>query len=293
MLFDPNITLFLRDLLPWAGEFFKIISDVGDIPAYVAVIFAAYWTFGKREAILTSLVMIVSIFVNYWLKYVIANPRPSNTPPNDYWYEGVEATNYSTPSGHAQNSAAFYGWLSGKLRRWWMLLVSTILVFLIGISRVYLGVHYLGDVLLGWGIGILMVVVILRFESSVTDFASRYKSQYLWLALFVFGFIVTLASSLLPFPPGDNLGAYGGIIMGLGIAVPLEQRYVNFESVSEFRSASAVVRIAIGVILVLGAMLGLAMILPTAEIWLRTLRYFIVVFLGIFVWPLIFKKAGL
>jgi membrane-associated phospholipid phosphatase len=293
MLFDPNITLFLRDLLPWAGEFFKIISEVGDIPFYVAIIFVAYWTFGKREAILTSLVMIVSIFVNYWLKYVIANPRPSNVPPNDYWYEGVEATNFSTPSGHAQNSAFFYGWISGKLKKWWMLLVSIIFVFLIGISRVYLGVHYLGDVLLGWGVGIVMVLIILRFESSLADFASRYKSEHLWLTLFVFGFIITFASTFLPYPPGDNFGAYGGMIMGLGIAVPLEQRFVNFESVSEFRSASAVVRIVIGVILVLGAMLGLSSFLPTAEVWLRTLRYFIVVFLGIFVWPLIFKKAGL
>ncbi|MHA2433246.1 MAG: phosphatase PAP2 family protein [Candidatus Thorarchaeota archaeon] len=293
MLFDPNITLFLRDLLPWAGEFFKIISEVGDIPIYVAIIFAVYWTFGKREAILTSLVMIVSIFVNYWLKYAIANPRPSNTPPNDYCYEGVEATNFSTPSGHAQNSAVFYGWLSGKLKKWWMFLISTILVFLIGISRIYLGVHYLGDVLLGWGIGIVTVLVILHFEGSLTDFASRYKSEQLWLALFVFGFIVTFVSSFLPYPPGDNFGAYGGLIMGLGIAVPLEQRFVNFDSVAKFRSVSAVVRVVIGVVLVLGAMLGLSPFLPTAEIWLRTLRYFTVVLLGVFIWPLIFKKAGL
>ncbi|UCH03946.1 MAG: phosphatase PAP2 family protein [Candidatus Thorarchaeota archaeon] len=293
MLSDPNITLFLRNLLPWAGGFFKIISEVGDIPFYVAIIFVAYWTFGKREAILTSLVMVASVFVNYWLKYFIANPRPSNTPPNNYWYEGVEAINFGTPSGHAQSSATFYGWLSGKLRKWWMLLLSTVLVFLIGISRVYLGVHYLGNVLPGWGIGIVLVLVTLQLESQLTSFAARYKSEYLRLALFVFGFIVTFASSFLPFPPGDNFGAYGGMIMGLGIAVPLEQGFVDFESVSHFRSTIAVVGVVVGVMLVLGAMLGLSQFLPTAEIWLRTLRYFIVVVLGIFIWPLIFKKVGL
>jgi len=161
--------------------------------------------------------------------------------------------------------------------------------YLKGIPRCSL----LGDVLLGSGVGVVMVLVILRFESSLADFASRYKLEHLWLALFVFGFIITFASSFLPFPLGDNFGSYGGMIMGLGIAVPLEQRFVNFESVSEFRSASAVVRIVLGVILVLGAMLGLSPFLPTAEIWLRTLWYFTVVFLGIFIWPLIFKKAGL
>ncbi|MFX0046266.1 MAG: phosphatase PAP2 family protein [Candidatus Hermodarchaeota archaeon] len=293
MLFDPNITLFLRDLLPWAGEIFKIISEIGDIPFYVVIIFSAYWTFGKREAILTSLVMVVSVFINYWLKYVIASPRPPHTPPNDYWYEGVEAVNFGTPSGHAQSSATFYGWLSGKLKKWWMLAASTVFVFLIGISRVYLGVHYLGDVLLGWGIGIVLVLVVLQFESQLTSFAARYRSEYLWLALFVFGFFITFGSSFLPFPPGDNFGAYGGFMMGLGIAVPLEQRFVDFESVTEFRSAKALVRIVVGVILVLVAMLGLALFLPTAQIWLRTLRYFIVVLLGVFIWPLIFKRAGL
>ncbi|MFW9799815.1 MAG: phosphatase PAP2 family protein [Candidatus Thorarchaeota archaeon] len=293
MPFDPEITILLRDLIPWAGEVFKLISEVGDFLFYMAVILIAYWTFGKREAILTSVVMMVSLVSNYWLKYAIANPRPPNTPPNNYWYEGVEATNFSTPSGHAHNSATFYGWISAKAKTWWMLLVSVILVFLIGLSRVYLGVHYLGDVLLGWAIGIATVLVILQIEKPLTNFASQYKSQYLWLNLSAFAFVLTLISSFLPYPPDDNFGAYGGLVMGLGVAVPLEQKYVGFAAGSEIRRSTMAVRVVIGLVLAIGLMLGLSGLLPTANIWLRALRYFLVVLVGVFVWPLLFNKAGL
>ncbi|MFQ5833766.1 MAG: phosphatase PAP2 family protein [Candidatus Thorarchaeota archaeon] len=293
MLFDPEITIFLRDLIPWAGEVLGFISEVGDLLFYVGVILIAYWTFGKREAILTSVVMTVSLFSNYWLKYAIANPRPPNTPPNNYWYEGVEATNFSTPSGHAHNSATFYGWISAKVKTWWMLFVSIIVVLLIGFSRVYLGVHYLGDVLLGWGIGIVTVLVIFQIERPFTSFASQYKSEYLWLALSAFAFLLVLISSFLPYPPADNFGAYGGLVMGLGVAVPLEQKYVGFETGSAIKVTHMAVRVVVGLVLVLGLMLGLSGLLPTTQIWLRTLRYFLVVLVGVFIWPLIFKKAGL
>lgn len=285
MFFDPNITTFLRDLLPWAGTFFRLVTEVGSDLVYISLLLIGYWAFRKRESILLALLLLISFTVNYWLKYVIANPRP----PSTYWYGDIDASHYSTPSGHAQNPGTFYTWIAAKVRKWWMVLVSVILILLIGISRVYLGVHFLGDVLMGWGIGITLALVCVRYEASIERVLSRLKEDYWFLMLFTLGFALTLLSSVLPYPPEDNFGAYGGLIMGIAVALSLERRYINFSV--ETTGTNKAIRIVVGLVLVLALMLGLSPILPSEEIWLRALRYFAIVFVGAVVWPFIFNKA--
>jgi membrane-associated phospholipid phosphatase len=287
MILDPNITTFLQDLLPWAGSFFRIVTEMGGEIFLISVLLIGYWAYRKREATIITLILVVSILTNYWLKYIIGNPRP----PASYWYGDLEATDYSTPSGHAQNAGALYSWLGAKVKTWWMILASIILMFLIGISRVYLGVHFLGDILLGWAIGITFGLVAFYFETQISDFASRIKTEYWYLLLFIIGFILIAVSSILPYPGGENFGAYGGLTLGVAVAFPLEKKYVNFDlDVARLR---LILRVIIGLVLVIGVMLGLYPLLPTSEVWLRTLRYFTVAFVGIFLWPLIFKKIGL
>ena len=288
MLFDPDITTFLRDTLPWAGAFFSIVTEMGGLVFIVSLLLVGYWTYRKREAMIITFILLVSIITNYWLKYAIGSPRPATT----YWYGDVEATNYGSPSGHAQNSSTLYTWMAGKAKTWWMSLASIILILIIGISRIYLGVHFLGDVLFGWTIGIALGLVTFRFEEQFADFASRIRSEYWYLILFIIGFLLVVASSVLPYPPGDNFGAYGGLTMGAAIAFPLENRYVKFE-LGQIRTPRLIARVIIGLLLIIGVMLGLSPILPTSEIWLRTLRYFIVAIVGVFLWLLIFKKIGL
>ena len=287
MFFDPNITTFLRDLLPWAGPFFNMVTEMGGLIFIVSFLLIGYWTYRKREAIIITFILMVSIIANYWLKYVLGSPRPAIT----YWYGDVEAVNYGLPSGHSQNGSTLYTWLAGKAKTWWVTLISITLILLIGVSRVYLGVHYLGDVLLGWAIGIVFGLVTVYFEDQLSNFASKIKPEYWYLLLFIIGFVLVFVSSVLPYPPGDNFGAYGGLIMGAAVAFPLEKRYVNFDL--DVGRPRLIARVAIGLVLVIGVMVGLSPLLPTSEIWLRSLRYFTVALVGIFLWPLIFRKAGL
>jgi membrane-associated phospholipid phosphatase len=291
MFFDPELTNVFRDALPGFGPFFMVITELGSETFYVALILIGFWAFKKKESVTTAYILLISVVMNYWIKLGIANERP----PESYRYEGIEATNYSTPSGHSQNSATLFGWFTAKMKTWWILVISITLTFLIGLSRIYLGVHYLEDVLLGWTIGILTVVFLVVAEKPLTSFFSQIKEDYLYLLLFLFGFIATLVSTyILPLPPSDNFGSLGGLIMGLAIALPLEKRYVNFsvEALGD-RKWRLALRIILGLILVLGVMLGLSPFLPTSEVWLRAVRYMLVVVIGVFLWPLIFTKLKL
>ncbi|TFG13598.1 phosphatase PAP2 family protein [Candidatus Thorarchaeota archaeon] len=290
MVFDPALTTALREALPWAGPFFLAITELGSETFYVVLILVGYWAFRKKDSIKVAYVLIASVVSNYWLKLAIANPRPD--PTN--WLGDYEASNYSTPSGHSQNSATLFGWIAAKAKMWWMYILSGILIFLIGISRVYIGVHYLGDVLLGWGVGILTVTLLYFAEEPMSAYFEKMDGLLAYGLLFIFGLLATIISSfLLPQPPGDNFGALGGLIMGLAIGLPLEQRYVMFEtSAPNGQKWRIILRVLIGLILVLGVMIGLAPILVTENVFLRAIRYTLVVIIGSFVWPLIFKRVG-
>ena len=291
MVFDPDITLFFRDLMPWAGELFNFITTIGSELIFISIILIGYWGFNKKESIIAGFVLMFSAVSNYWLKGMIANPRPDSS----YWAPGVETPNYSTPSAHSQNAAAFYGWIGIKVKTWWMMLASSILIVLIGLSRVYLGVHYLGDVLLGWGLGIVTVIVFYKFYDPIKTFVSKFNSDYVYLSIAFIGFIlIALSAFVVPLPPNDNFGSYGGLMIGLSIGFMLEGKYVNFSvEPIEGKKWKIVLRVIIGLLLVIGLLLGLSPILPTSEIWLRAIRYTFVAIVGIFVWPLIFKKLNL
>ena len=128
MLFDPELTNILSDALPWAGPFFRVITELGGALFFIIIILAGLWAFRKKGAIVTAFILLFSNILNYWLKVAIANPRPDQAT---YWYEGYEQPNYSTPSAHSQNTVALFGWFAAKARTWWMFLISAVLIFLI------------------------------------------------------------------------------------------------------------------------------------------------------------------
>jgi hypothetical protein len=239
---------------------------------------------------MTIFVLFTSILSNYWLKMAIANPRPSAT----YWYEGMAPEHYSTPSGHAQNSATLFGWLALKIKRGWVYAAALTLTLLIGISRVYLGVHYLGDILIGWGVGLMTAILLIFLEKPLTRFISEHKEEYFFIVLFLLGFGLMIVSMFLSPPPGTNFGNLGGFTMGIAVALPLERRYVRFtvEPIDGQRWRLAL-RVIIGLLLVFVVMFGLEPLLPSDIMWLRAIRYFITSLVALFVWPAIFKRANL
>ncbi len=117
-------------------------------------------------SIFTNLVIITVL--NQSLKRILQRPRPTE-------YRIIQETGYSFPSGHSMISMAFYGYLiyliyryvKNKYIKWLSISLLSILICLIGISRIYLGVHYTSDVLGGFLISISYLVI---YISAVNKF---------------------------------------------------------------------------------------------------------------------------
>ncbi len=109
-------------------------------------------------SIISNIVIITVL--NQLLKRILQRPRPTE-------FRIVEETGYSFPSGHSMVSMAFYGYLiyliyryiKNKYVKWTLITILSILICLIGISRIYLGVHYTSDVLGGFLLSISYLVI--------------------------------------------------------------------------------------------------------------------------------------
>ena len=114
----------------------------------------------KKIGLSIILNLIVITGLNQILKYILQRPRPTE-------YRLIEETGYSFPSGHSMVSMAFYGYLiyliykyvKNKDLKWISIVLLSILICSIGISRIYLGVHYTSDVLGGFLISLSYLIV--------------------------------------------------------------------------------------------------------------------------------------
>jgi hypothetical protein len=103
------------------------------------------------------------------------------------------------PSGHAQNAAAVWGLLATMLRRRWAWAVALALIVAIGLSRIYLGVHFPSDVLVGWLIGSTLVWAYTRWEPVATTWMQARSLRWQFgIALAISATLVVLGLLLLP-----------------------------------------------------------------------------------------------
>ena len=114
----------------------------------------------KKIGVSIFLNLALITILNQLLKRILQRPRPTE-------YRIIEETGYSFPSGHSMVSMAFYGYLiyliykyvKNKYVKWISIILLSLLICLIGISRIYLGVHYTSDVLGGFLISISYLII--------------------------------------------------------------------------------------------------------------------------------------
>lgn len=156
----PFMTEVMIFISYFGADFILVFSTV------IAIVLS--WKKHKKESILFAIMLIFGSILNTTLKQIFQRPRPDIDPL-------FTLTSYSFPSGHAMNGFVFYATLayftyhfSGNIKRTVLFsFIAGILILLIGISRVYLGVHYPTDVVAGYLAGLLWFVLVIVVERTL------------------------------------------------------------------------------------------------------------------------------
>lgn len=153
---DKLILLEVQKLSsPFFDAFFITMSRLGEVYFYLPFVAIIYWCADRRAGRRLALAVFFSAMVNAGIKLLVMRSRPIGA-------EGVRsiytksAGGYSFPSGHTQQSTAFWRTLFLLYPQRVLAVVGTFVALLVGLSRIYLGVHWPSDVLGGFILGWLV-----------------------------------------------------------------------------------------------------------------------------------------
>jgi membrane-associated phospholipid phosphatase len=163
--------------------FMHVMSFIGSAGCYVPALAVVFWCVNPRAGAGAAVVLTMSGALNVLLKLEIHAPRPYWTDPAIIGHEPLAT--FGMPSGHAQSAAVAYGLLGlfgarvarglgGRVAIW---AGVGAVVGLVGVSRVYLGVHSAGQVLAGWLIGAALLVTVRVFGPVVVAWWRRRRPE--------------------------------------------------------------------------------------------------------------------
>lgn len=279
---SSTILDFLAELITFFGEQYVVIFVLAFI----------YFVYNKKLGEKIAFTLFLSLGLNNSLKGLVKAPRPFTVDPEIIGMRQSTATGFSFPSGHTQVSAAFYTSIAKHLKNKKFWIFTGILIFLVGISRIYLGVHFPKDVI----VAIILGIAIAFLGSNLYDlYGKTYKSKQIMFAItailllpFVFIFYKSDYNEILPFR--DFYTNYA-LFLGFFAATLVENKYVDFDCNKPLKTK--LIRYLIAIVLFVTIQFGLKLVLPENNIYLDMFRYFLVTFIPMGIYPLFFKKLNL
>jgi undecaprenyl-diphosphatase len=155
---------------PALDVFFLVVTTIGNVEILlpITLIIVGYLLYKKQR--LNALIILFSVggaaMANLILKLLFHRDRPS------FWHSLIVETGYSFPSGHAMLSSALVLaiiLITWRTRwRWVIVSLGVIFIALIGLSRIYLGVHYPTDIIAGWSVSFVWVCIVFAVASGLS-----------------------------------------------------------------------------------------------------------------------------
>ena len=284
---------------PFLDFIFSAITYLGDEIALMLIAIVLFWCVNKRSGYYMLVSGFFGIIVNQVLKLACKIPRPEKIDPNFTIVESAReaAEGYSFPSGHTQNAVTVFGSIFLLARKTWVKIVAVVIATLVGVSRMYLGVHTLWDVVAAAGCAIIILLVLeeLFKDDEIFAKAMPYISAALVLGsigFFLYAYVFTPDST----DPNvlsakSNSLTLLGCSAGLLLVYPLDRYVIKFDTKSSWYGN--VIKVVGGFVIV---MLLRSLKAPLSTIlgeYERPVRYFIIIAFGGAGWPYMFRYINM
>ena len=278
---------------PFLDTAFSVITRLGEEMVLIVVFCLVFWCINKKTGYVIGIVFFLSALIVQGMKPIFRIDRPWITDPAFSPVDGVvgAATGYSFPSGHTQAASAYLVPLGVMFKHKALKIIFFMLVLLVAFSRLYLGVHYLSDVLASLVIAVIITIPAVKFIALAPEGKRRDIITSLVILFFAVS-VILLATSL--YRSGvtsaeqvrDSVLA-AGAGTGFAVGMYIERTYIKF-SVKAQNIPLQIVKLIIGLAGTIGIQEG-ARVIGDGLVadWIR---YFLMILWLIALYPLIIKR---
>ena len=287
---DLNFVKALQSLRnPIFDWFFYLVTQIGDQYVFIFIAVIMYWTMNKKYAHRFVFTFMISAIVNTAIKEMVQRTRPYLASNDVFVKESWKTSGYSFPSGHSQ-AAGVLGYTaydaSRKLKKPWIWYIGIFIMIFVPLSRVYLGQHYLSDVVVGLLLAFFLAPLVFKLIDKMGD------NEDIYTLMLVPFFLLSLF-----FVQNEIMFVAAGGFAGFAIGYYLEKKHVKYDVRS--KPWIQVIKVVLGILVIFGIRLGLKAILPYSihaehdpvllDLIFDFIRYFFIGVWAAYGAPLVFK----
>lgn len=294
---------FLRFLesirTPVGDAFMSFITLFGEETIFLLLALVFFWCVDKRRGYYLLFTCFTGTICVQILKMSFRIPRPEVLDPNFTIVESAReaATGYSFPSGHTQCAAGLWGGLARSAKKRAVQIGGVVLTLLVGLSRMYLGVHTPLDVFVSLGIALVVIfglyyVVYLGFDKPKRIYIACGALLLLALANLLFVSFYAFPADVDPahLASGQKTAwQMLALAIGLCILYPLDQKWIKFETGAVWWAQLLKLGIGAGLVMAVRMLLKAPLNALFGVNLGSGVRYFLMVVVAGILWPLTFQ----
>jgi membrane-associated phospholipid phosphatase len=204
--FGLSFVMAFQSLGTWLDVPMKIFSFLGSENFFLIFMPLVYWSIDSALGIRLWFITMAGAILNQYFKMPMHGSRPSWVSTN--LRALASETGFGVPSGHAEMGIGLWGMVAAYYRKTWVWIAAVLLVFFVGLSRIYVAVHFPHDVLVGWILGLITLWAFVKFWEPVE---ARVRVMSLWnqiglafmasLAMVLLGVLIFFLSRNIVLPP--------------------------------------------------------------------------------------------